>query len=81
MPKDAALVSWGPKMHGAGVKSGKPFDTASTMKAAIEAAEFVNVREKEYKVPIGEWTKNACLKEAGKSNRVQILDGLEGYAM
>ena len=68
-------------MHGAGVKSGKPFDTASTMKAAIEATGFVNVREKEYKVPIRKWIKNARLKEAGKYNKAQILNGLEGYAV
>ena len=68
-------------MHGAGVKSGKPFDTASTMKAAIEATGFVNVREKEYKVPIRKWIKNARLKGAGKYNKAQILNGLEGYAV
>lgn len=81
MPKDGACAGWGPMMYGAGAKSGKPFDTANTMRAAIEAAGFVNLRQKEYKVPIGEWTANALLKEAGKFNKVQVLNGIEGYAM
>lgn len=42
------------------------------MKAAIEAAGFVNVREKEYNEPMGEWIKNARLKEAGEFNKAQI---------
>lgn len=77
MPKDAALTSWGSMTHGADVKSGKPFDTASAMKAAIEEAGFVDVREKKYK----ELAKNARLKEAGKFIKVQILNSLEGCAM
>ena len=81
MPEDGTWAGWGPMMYEAGAKSGNPFDTANTMKAAIEAAGFVNLRQKEYKVPIGEWTKNAPLKEAGKFNKVQVLNGIEGYAM
>lgn len=81
MPKDAILAGWGQMIIDAGGQSGKHFDTSDTMKAAIEAAGFVNVQEKVYKIPIGEWTKNPLLKEAGKFNKAHILAGIEGYAM
>lgn len=52
-----------------------------TFRARIEKAGFTNIHEKEYKVPVGEWAKRPVLKEAGKSCKAQILDGIEGYRM
>ena len=65
----------------AGEKAGKRLATAFTMKTKIEAAGFVNVREETYKVPVGEWAKNPLLKEAGKFDKQQLTEGMEGYAM
>lgn len=62
-------------------KIGKPLNTVDTFKAGIQDAGFINVREKTYKVPVGEWTKNPVLREAGKFNKIQLLAGMEGYAM
>lgn len=61
-------------------KSGKKIDTEETLRSKIEAAGFTNIHEKVYKVPIGEWTKNPLLKEAGKYEKMQILEGLEGVS-
>lgn len=51
------------------------------MRSRIEAAGFTNVHERTYKVPIGEWAKNPLLKEAGRFNKMQMKQGMEGYAM
>ena len=51
------------------------------MRARIEAAGFINVNEKVYKVPIGEWAKNPVMKEAGKFNKMQALMGMEGMCL
>ena len=59
----------------------RPLDTVDTMKSGIEAAGFVNVKEKVYKVPMGEWAKNAMLKEVGRFSKISGLAGMEGYAM
>lgn len=61
--------------------AGKKLDTLDTMRARIEAAGFVNIREKVYKVPLGEWTKNPILREAGRFNKRHLEEGIEGYAM
>ena len=60
---------------------GKSVTTVDTFKAGIEAAGFTNVQEKLYKAPIGSWPKNPLMKEVGRYQKRQILDGLEGYAM
>ena len=51
------------------------------MRSAIEAAGFINVHEKNQKAPLGEWAKNPLMKEAGKFNKLQMLAGMEGYAL
>lgn len=56
-------------------------DTEATFQDRITAAGFTNLHEKIYKVPCGDWAKNLLLKEAGKFEKMQVLSGLEGYAM
>lgn len=51
------------------------------MKSTIEARGFTNVHEKIYKVPMGAWTKNRILKDAGRINKEHFLAGMEGYSM
>lgn len=65
---------------GAAGSAGKKFDVEERMKARIEAAGFVNIREKLYKCPIGEWAKNPIPKEAGKFNKLQTEQGMEGVS-
>ena len=65
----------------AGEKAGKRLDTAFTMKIEIEAAGFVNVREETCNIPVGIWAKNPLLKESGKFNKQQLMEGMKGYAM
>ena len=60
---------------------GKNMNTFDTLKAGIEAAGFTNCQEKLYKAPFGDWPKNPLMKEVGRYQKRQILDGLEGYAM
>lgn len=81
LPADSTSAQWGPMFLRIGEKIGRPLDTVDTMKAAIETAGFVNIKEKVYKVPNGEWAKNKTLKEAGRFSKIAALAGLEGYAM
>lgn len=81
LPADSTMAQWGPMFLRIGENIGRPLDTVDTMKAGIEAAGFVNVKEKMYKVPMGEWAKNEMLKEAGRFSKISGLAGMEGYAM
>ena len=60
---------------------GKNINTFDTIKASIEAAGFVNVQEKLYKAPVGDWTTNPLLKEVGRYHKHQVMEGMEGFIM
>ena len=81
LPADSLLAQWGPMFIKAGAKSGKDINSIDTFKARIETAGFTDIMEKTYKVPVGGWTKNPILKEAGRFNEEHIKAGIEGYAM
>ena len=81
LPADSLLAQWGPLFSNAAAKTGKKIDTIDNFRARIENAGFTDIKEKTYKVPVGEWTKNPILKEAGRFNEAHIRAGMEGYAM
>ncbi|KAK2061655.1 methyltransferase domain-containing protein [Colletotrichum caudatum] len=47
----------------------------------VKEAGFVNMTHQRFKIPIGDWPKDPHYKECGLINLVQILDGMEGFAM
>ena len=75
---NSAFAQWDNVVGKAFASSGKPADTIDHMRARIEAAGFINMQEKTYKVPIGYWAKNPLLKEAGRFNKMQFAAGMEG---
>lgn len=81
LPEDSLLAGWGPTFLGCGERSGRPLNTQTTMRAAIEKAGFRDVHEKLYKCPIGTWPKDPQLKDAGAINMEHWSSGLEGWAM
>ena len=81
MPPDSVLATSGPAFLAACEKMGNPGDTIDKMKDRIAAAGFINIQEKVYKVPLGEWVKNPILKEAGRFCKTHLLTGMEGFAM
>lgn len=78
---DPLLGKWGDLFTRSCNRMGKNINTVDTFKAAIEAAGFTNVHETLYKAPVGDWVKNPVLKEAGRYQMQQVLEGLEGYVM
>lgn len=56
----------GPMFVKAAAKMGKNIDTMHHFKNRMEANGFLNVNEKTYKLPLGEWTKGPVLREAGE---------------
>ena len=44
-------------------------------------AGFVDVVEEHFRWPVGSWPKDAKLKEIGKWNLINMLDGLEGFTV
>ena len=76
-----AMYEWSQIFINAGETMGRTFKIAQQAKGMIEKAGFVDVVEKKYKVPVGEWAKDAKLKEIGKWNLMYLSTGLEGMAL
>lgn len=81
MPLDSVLATAGDEFVAAAEQTENAVDTADTMRGMIEAAGFINVHEKLYKVPIGPWPKHPIYKQAGGLNMIAFKLGLEGYVM
>ncbi|KAF3386801.1 Secondary metabolism regulator LAE1 [Penicillium rolfsii] len=81
LPADSVLAGWGDNFIGCAERAGRSLTTQETMRASIEAAGFVDVHERLYKVPMGPWAKDKLLKEIGLLNLQHWTAGLEGYAM
>lgn len=75
------LARSGPMYEEAAAKAGKGLDSVFKARARIEAAGFVNIQEKLYKVLLGDWAKNPMLKKARRFCKVQLLSGLVGYSL
>ena len=65
----------------ASLKFGKNMRVAPLMKKMIEEAGFVDVVEKQYKWPVGEWPVDPRLKEIGRWNMKHWLEGLDSWTM
>lgn len=81
LPSDSILNDWGPNMLGCGERAGRGCDTLDSMVDRIGDAGFLNIRQKNYKWPIGPWPRNQQLKEAGTVNLQHWLSGMEGWCM
>ena len=51
------------------------------LKSMMEAAGFVNVTTREFKVPIGTWPADAKMREVGAFQLVAMLDGVQGLTI
>lgn len=81
LPADSLLRTWGPHLTGCGERAGRPLDTMEKIEERLRKAGFVDIRQKEYKWPIGPWARNRKYKEAGMVNFQHWLSGMEGWAM
>jgi hypothetical protein len=75
------LAEWSRLFLDAGEKMGKTFRIADHAKEYLIAAGFVNVVEKKYKIPIGNWSTDPKFKTIGSYNLLFCVQGLEGFAL
>lgn len=59
----------------------KDIDAVLKLKQYFSDAGFVNVEEREIKVPLGMWPKDKTMKTAGLYSRASVEDGLEGLSL
>ncbi|KAJ4193962.1 hypothetical protein NW767_010202 [Fusarium falciforme] len=77
--KAADVHSWCSQLVAGIEKFGKPIDGAPTWKKKLEEAGFQDVQQEILKLPIGGWPKDPKLKELGKYQLIQQIQGAESY--
>lgn len=81
LPPGHIFKTWGDTFIASGVKLGKTFEIWKQSKAFLDEAGFVETVEKKYKLPLGGWSSDPKLKEVGKLELLEWLEGIEGWAM
>ncbi|KAJ5605182.1 hypothetical protein N7510_010336 [Penicillium lagena] len=81
MPENCHTKAFGVAVLEAGKSWGHSLDTMNEMRSNMEKAGFVDVHEKNYKMPVGPWPKDPLLKEAGRLHYHQWASGMEGWAL
>ncbi|KAF5007053.1 hypothetical protein FDECE_6598 [Fusarium decemcellulare] len=79
----SAMHQWGKFFVEGGKKIGRSFTIVEdgVQRKAMEEAGFVNLEERDFKVPIGGWPKDPKLKEIGKYAQATLEQDIEGYVL
>ncbi|RKK14169.1 hypothetical protein BFJ66_g4253 [Fusarium oxysporum f. sp. cepae] len=79
----SAMHQWGKFFVEGGKKIGRSFTIVEdgVQRSAMEKAGFVNLVERDFKVPIGGWPKDPKMKEIGKYAQATIEQDIEGYVL
>lgn len=81
MPETSAFCKWNAIFTEAVGRMGRDTTWAAQYKRWMEETGFVNVQQLNYKLPINTWPKDKALKELGKWNLINMVEGLEGYTV
>lgn len=79
---DHIYHKWAGFFFEAGDRIGKTFKYPQNdgMKKDMEAAGFVDIVQKKWSIPIGEWSSDPLLKEVGMYSGLFVKQSLEGWA-
>ncbi|KAI5361823.1 Putative S-adenosyl-L-methionine-dependent methyltransferase [Septoria linicola] len=77
------MLRWGELLLEAGRKIGRPLgsDVSEHFERWMEDAGFVDVQHKMFMWPSSSWPKDPFMKELGRWNQVNIIDGLEAFCL
>ncbi|CAK4030673.1 related to methyltransferase [Lecanosticta acicola] len=77
------LLRWGELLCEAARKLGRPMgsDVSTKYEEWMRDAGFVDIQQKMFMWPSNSWPKDPFMKELGRWNQVNIIEGLEGFCM
>ncbi|RMJ22390.1 Methyltransferase [Aspergillus sp. HF37] len=81
LKKAPNVVKWIKLLNEASDRFGKSMNVALRYKQWMIDAGFKDVREEAYKVPLNPWAKNPKLKEIGRFQQVNMLEGQETFTL
>ena len=74
VPPDSVMVEWNDIAGNLNDASASKFKVSDTMKHEMEAAGFVDIVEKRFKIPLGAWSSDEHYREIG-----MVSPGVEGF--
>ncbi|RKL46817.1 hypothetical protein BFJ72_g2557 [Fusarium proliferatum] len=79
----SAMHQWGKFFVEGGKKIGRSFTIVEdgVQKSAMEKAGFIDIEERDFKVPIGGWPKDPKMKEIGRYAQATLEQDIEGYVL
>lgn len=81
MPADWPMLEWTAYFDEAAMAANRPMRIANKLKRWYEAAGFVDVQEKVFKLPTNGWPRDPQLKVLGKLQEQNWLRGLSAFSM
>ncbi|KAF1822318.1 S-adenosyl-L-methionine-dependent methyltransferase [Dissoconium aciculare CBS 342.82] len=77
------LLLWGELLCEAAKKLGRPMgsDASEMYEKWMRQAGFVDIQQRMFMWPTNGWPKNRYMKELGRWNQVNIMEGLEGFCL
>ncbi|KUJ11875.1 S-adenosyl-L-methionine-dependent methyltransferase [Mollisia scopiformis] len=81
MPPDWPFLTWTRYLDEASIDADRPVRIANKIKRWYEAAGFVDVEEKVFKLPVNTWPQDRHLKTLGRMHEDNLLVGLGGFSM
>ncbi|KAG4033730.1 hypothetical protein MFRU_004g02330 [Monilinia fructicola] len=81
MPDSWPFLEWTGYVEKAATKAGRSMNVASNLKSWYEAAGFVDVQEKIYKLPINPWSEDENAQKLGEMSEENWLACLSSFSM
>ena len=77
------LMRWGELLCEAARKLGRPMgsDVSEMYETWMREAGFVDIQQRMFMWPSNTWPKDPFMKELGRWNQVNIMEGLEGFCL
>lgn len=77
------ILRWGELLCEAARKIGRPMGSEVSERYVhwMKEAGFVDVQQKMFMWPQNSWPKDPFMKELGRWNQVNVVDGLEGFCL
>ncbi|KAF7585875.1 hypothetical protein BBP40_009950 [Aspergillus hancockii] len=79
LPPDCYTVKMMDALKEACLRIGQTMDPAPHMKGWVEDAGFTSVDEQTFPLPLGSWPKDQRLKEIGRFNAVNFVEGVDAF--
>jgi hypothetical protein len=80
MPENSQIQELYNVLKPLGAKMGIDLDVAPKLKGFLEDAGYDSVTEEVFDLPVGDWPQDRRMKEVGRYQRFQMMQGLGGIA-